>query len=55
MTNEEYMKKVYDILDEWSVLNSTNIEDVYDAMKELERRDKALTEFINTPYIDGEQ
>lgn len=42
MTNEEYMKKVYDILDEWSVLTSTNIEDVYDAMKELERRDKAL-------------
>lgn len=38
MTNEEYMAKVYEILDEWSVMNTTNLEDVYEAMKELERR-----------------
>lgn len=39
-TNEDYMKMVYAILDEWSVMNTANLEDVYEAMKELERRKK---------------
>lgn len=44
MPNQEYMAKIYEILDEWSVMNTTNIEDLYDAMKEFERRE-----------LDGEQ
>lgn len=50
--NKEYMEKIYNILDEWSCISSANLEDFYDAMVELERREKALTDFINTPCGD---
>lgn len=55
MDNKEYLTKIYEILDEWSCISSANLEDFYDAMVELERREKALTDFINTPYPDSEE